>query len=220
MTPAPSLPSAKFPSGLLLVLLVFAFILGGWRVLIGGGQLALSALQTRESAVAQATSSQRLFGGKPKLDEQTRDLAAAMVDVQWKYRPAVLGLGLVELPVSLLLLLGALGTWRRDEAKRRLLRGVCVAKVPLQLASTAVGVMVSLAVMRVMGDYAGHVMSGAAKDPKAAELMAGLMKGAAAMGLMFSLVIAAVLCAFFVVLWWQLGRPEVRAHFASPPPPA
>ncbi|MEW5738239.1 MAG: hypothetical protein AB1938_04900 [Myxococcota bacterium] len=219
MTPAPP-RQEKFPSGFVLVLLVFAFIIGGWRVLVGGGQLLFSALQTKESALAQATASRGLFGAKKDLDEKTQEMAAQMVEVQWRYRPAVLGLGVVELPLSLLLLLGAWGTWRRDESKRRLLRAVCLAKVPLQLATTTVAAMVSLAVMRVLGDFSSKMMGSAVKDPQAAEVLGGVMKGAAAMGMLFSFTLAVVICGFFVALWWQLGKPEVRAHFTPAAPQA
>lgn len=215
MTPAPlAPPAAPFPSGFFKVLLVLAMVLGGYRALTGAVGLLTSALSTREGVTAQLMSSSKLSSLGQAAPADRRELEAAVgrvVEAQFALRPWGLALVVVQLPHSVLLIIAAVGTWRRQERKRRLLRTVALLGLPLQIALLGFTAYTLTQTSEAMSEYSRVLVGqmGGAGGQFAFTMMRATMM----LGTVVAIGLAVVSLVYFALLAARVGRDDVRAHF-------
>ncbi|MFZ5439967.1 MAG: hypothetical protein ACOZQL_08150 [Myxococcota bacterium] len=204
-------PAAAFPSGFLKFVLIAVIALGGYRTLMGGVGLLTSALMTRDALVAQLEAPARK--GTPAEDATLHEVVGRVADVQFELRSWGLALGVVSWPVSLGLIIAGVGAWRRREAMRRALVGLCVAAVPLQVLTLVFTVVSLMRTSGVMGDYLQALFP----RPAAAggDVALAIGRFTSMLGAFVGIGFALLSLVLFIVAALRLTRADVRAQFAG-----
>jgi hypothetical protein len=154
-------------------------------------------------------------------DQMQQEIMAATQS--WQVFNWIMLAGLLLLAVSLLI--GAIQTLGLKALGRRLLMGVFVALVVLDVLRAIAAMSIQLKTQRAMRTYMPQLMESAAPPgqpipPQLGRMMSAMTGAAVVFGIVIAVFWVALKIAFYLFGLLYLRRPAIRSLFEPLPPPA